>query len=126
MSRVYRGSFSSWQDIAQSFAGVYDWSKDHEKAGALALVGSEPEAVWAEYDQSSYEGSALIVFRRDGKWWHVHASHCSCNGLEDCWTPEEFDPKDHFAALAQGKRLIAQYSVNESAFNSWLKKECEA
>lgn len=43
----------------------------------------------ARYDQEYYEGQAFVLFRKDGKLYEVHGSHCSCNGLEDCWEPEE-------------------------------------
>ena len=43
----------------------------------------------ATYDTGNYEGSAMVVFRKEGKLYEVHGSHCSCYGLEDNWNPEE-------------------------------------
>lgn len=47
----------------------------------------------ARYDQECYEGSAFVLFRKDGKLYEVHGSHCSCYGLEGQWAPEETDWK---------------------------------
>jgi hypothetical protein len=44
---------------------------------------------FAKYEQESYEGSATVIFAHDGKMYMVSASHCSCNGLEDSWSPDE-------------------------------------
>lgn len=43
----------------------------------------------ASYTYEDYEGRAFVLFRRDGKLWEVHGSHCSCYGLEGQWDPEE-------------------------------------
>lgn len=47
------------------------------------------EILFAVYECESYEGSALILFNKDGKLYEVTGSHCSCNGLEGQWSPEE-------------------------------------
>lgn len=51
-------------------------------------VPPEDDIVYACYTYESYEGNALVVFRRDGKLYENNDSHCSCNGLEN-WEPEE-------------------------------------
>jgi hypothetical protein len=51
------------------------------------------EVVVAAYDTSGYDGSAFVLLRKDDKYYEVHGSHCSCNGLEDCWEPEETHPE---------------------------------
>ena len=45
--------------------------------------------VFAAYTCESYEGSALILFEKNDKLYEVSGSHCSCNGLEGQWQPEE-------------------------------------
>jgi hypothetical protein len=45
--------------------------------------------VFAKYEQGGYEGSAVVLFASDGKLFMVSASHCSCNGLEGSWDPDE-------------------------------------
>ncbi len=47
------------------------------------------EILVASYTYECYEGDAYVLFRRDGKLFEVHGSHCSCYGLEDQWEPEE-------------------------------------
>ncbi len=51
------------------------------------------DIVAAHYDIGDYEGEAWVVFIKDGKWYEVHGSHCSCYGLEDQWDPEETFPE---------------------------------
>lgn len=46
------------------------------------------ELVFARIDEGGYEGSAFVLYRRNGKLWEVNDSHCSCNGWEN-WSPEE-------------------------------------
>jgi len=73
---MYFGGFQSIDDIIGQFQ-----IKESELEDAKILA--------AVYDGGSYDGSAMVVFRKDGKLWEVNGSHCSCNGLEDCWSPEE-------------------------------------
>lgn len=47
------------------------------------------EVLFAWYTGWCYEGEAAVVFRKDGKLYEVHGSHCSCYGLEGQWEPEE-------------------------------------
>lgn len=59
--------------------------------GAGILVASYDE------DDGDQSGSAYVLFERGGKFWEVHASHCSCHGLgeenhsggDTQWRPEE-------------------------------------
>lgn len=48
--------------------------------------GVEVLYAWYEYADS---GDAFVLFRKDGKLYEVHGSHCSCYGLEGQWDPEE-------------------------------------
>lgn len=66
--------FDSIEDVESNWAG------EGSLNGAVVIA--------AIYTQESYEGSAMCVFRKDGKLYEVHCSHCSCNGL-DSWSPEE-------------------------------------
>lgn len=45
--------------------------------------------LFAAYENESYEGYAMVIFSKDGKLYEVNGSHCSCNGLEGQWEPEE-------------------------------------
>jgi hypothetical protein len=68
------GDFGSVEDIENMWAGV----------GSL----SEATVIAAIYDTGDYSGDAMVVYRKEGKLYEVHCSHCSCNGL-DSWRPEE-------------------------------------
>jgi len=53
------------------------------------LFPTEEEVLFAAYGGGGYDGTAHVLFTRDGKLYEVNGSHCSCFGLEDQWTPEE-------------------------------------
>ncbi len=70
----YYDNWSHREDIALEYKGV-DIPKDEE-------------IVYAGYTYEDYEGSAIVVFVKDGVLYENNDSHCSCNGLEN-WGPEE-------------------------------------
>lgn len=43
----------------------------------------------ASYTYEDYNGSAFVLFEKNGKLFEVNGSHCSCYGLEGQWEPEE-------------------------------------
>ena len=45
------------------------------------------------YNQDGYEGDAYGLLERDGKYYEVHGSHCSCYGLEGQWELDETTPE---------------------------------
>jgi hypothetical protein len=49
----------------------------------------DKDVLFAAYGRQSYDGYAFVLFQRDGRLYEVHASHCSCMGLEGQWKPEE-------------------------------------
>lgn len=57
------------------------------KAPDDALDGAELLLAW--YGTGSYDGSAFVLYKKDGKLYEVNGSHCSCHGLEEQWQPEE-------------------------------------
>jgi hypothetical protein len=75
MDKFY-GNFSCVEDVI----GAFDIKEaDLKDATIIAAV----------YDGGGYDGSAMVVFRKEGKLYEVHGSHCSCYGLEGQWSPEE-------------------------------------
>lgn len=76
MYEVYNDIFGSKEDIISQFA-----------APATALDGAE--VIYAVYEYEDYSGSAFVLYSKDGKLYEVNGGHCSCNGLEDQWEPEE-------------------------------------
>jgi hypothetical protein len=76
-----------WNDWAEGgeAAMLRDFSVDSKVLeGATVLA--------AAYTYGHYSGSAYVLFEKDGKLFSVNGDHCSCNGLEDQWTPEEVVP----------------------------------
>lgn len=67
--------FSSHEDIFKQF--------DIEPISNINIL-------YAVYNYESYNGEALVIFKdEEGKLYEVNSSHCSCNGLEGTWSPEE-------------------------------------
>lgn len=83
---IYYG-FKNLQDVAGQF-GQFDWSTG-EGIPPEGIFPLEHEVLFALYSTPSWEGYAFVLFKKDGKLYEVHGSHCSCYGLEDQWTPEE-------------------------------------
>lgn len=46
------------------------------------------EILSAEYEYEDYEGTAHVLFRKEGGLYEVVSGHCSCYGLEGTWKPE--------------------------------------
>lgn len=71
---------------------MYDQLDKQEIAHEFEIEESELDGchiLFAAYKNEDYEGSALVLFTKDGKLYEVSGGHCSCNGLEGQWSPEE-------------------------------------
>lgn len=75
----YSGEFKSMDDVVSNF------ETDIEDNIHVHL---------AHYDVDGYDGSAFVLIENTdtGKLYEIHGSHCSCNGLEGQWEPEEVCP----------------------------------
>lgn len=80
----YFGGFKNVEDVRCNFASE---GPDCNKLDDVQLEDSE--VLLASYGGAAYEGDAFVIFMRDGKLYEAHGSHCSCNGLEGQWRPEE-------------------------------------
>ncbi len=69
--------------------------------------------LFAYYLYESYEGDAYVLFKKDNKLYEVNGSHCSCNGLEDQWEPEEMDIKEIEYILKEGNKFYKGGITNE-------------
>jgi hypothetical protein len=69
----------------------------------------------AVYECADYEGSAFVLFERDGKLYEVNGSHCSCYGLEGQWEPTITT----WAALA--KREFSAYQTPDTEWRDEMK-----
>jgi hypothetical protein len=65
---------------------LHDWAKDGE-VQMLRDFGITKDAlegikvILASYTYEEYVGEAYVLFRKDGRLYEVHGSHCSCHGL---------------------------------------------
>lgn len=75
-AQVFEGNFDCVKDVKSEFA-----VKDDSLDNAFVLL--------AWYGYGDYDGSAFVLFERDGKLYEVNGGHCSCHGLEGQWDPEE-------------------------------------
>lgn len=96
MPNQYIEGFSSQKDIIDNYGAPAD-----------ALKNAKVYLAW--YGYGSYEGSSLVIFEKDGKLYEVNGGHCSCNGLEGQWKPEETSWE------ALDMRNLGGYSGSEEA-----------
>ena len=73
---MYLGNFADKEDLMNAF-----------EIDEATLEGCR--ILFAAYENESYDGYAMVIFSKEGKLYEVHGSHCSCNGLEGMWDPEE-------------------------------------
>jgi hypothetical protein len=71
---MFYGRFDSKNDICHQFQ-----IEESDLKGCTIL--------FAAYD-GGYDGTALVVFRRNRKLYEVNGAHCSCYGLQGQWEPE--------------------------------------
>lgn len=61
--------------------------------------------LFAFYENESYEGEAFVLFKENGILYEVNGAHCSCDGLEDQWEPEETTKDSIMHRLEKGRSL---------------------
>lgn len=76
---MYLNGFDDVEDIVSNFKGT----SAQDLANATVL--------FASYSYENYSGKAFVLYVKDNKMYEVYGSHCSCNGLEEQWSPEETD-----------------------------------
>lgn len=90
MSKRYFGSWASWEGMRDDF-----FPKPYSEHSIVYPVPddfpSDDMILFASYGGASYEGDAVVIYLQDDKLYEVHASHCSCYGLEEQWAPEQTD-----------------------------------
>lgn len=74
--QLFLGDFADKEDVIGEFA-----------VNADALDGAFILLAW--YGHADYDGSAFVLYVKDDKLYEVNGGHCSCNGLEGQWKPEE-------------------------------------
>ena len=106
-----------------------DW-KDSGLEGMKSDFGIDDTALdgvtvlLASYGAENYEGSAFVLFERNGKLYEVNGSHCSCFGLSEQnysgesdtqWQPEETTVESMRHRLDEGSLGKDSYCGNEYA-----------
>jgi hypothetical protein len=95
----YFGSFGDVDSVRRAFGRDGD-----------ATFPTDEEIVFAAYgEKEAYSGDGILIWRRDGKLFETSGSHCSCNGLEESWQPEETTPD------ALGIRKLSTYDHEADA-----------
>lgn len=90
-------NFKDTQDMADNFQVPIETFKD------LNIL-----IAW--YGYGSYCGSTFVLYEKDGKLYEVNASHCSCNGLEEQWRPEETSWEALSWILKEGSKFDSECS----------------
>lgn len=93
--------------------------------------------VLASYTYENYSGDAFVLFRgSDSKYYEVNGSHCSCNGLEGDWSPEEISVVElenrikngkflEYGEHGEGPREVMMDFIKDFEFNKNLEKLLE-
>lgn len=106
MTPIYLGNWECKEDMIADFSNVLKpdesckyppGSKEHmrwlnDKDKYEAAINSEEykgNILLASYETGNWEGEAFVLLEKEGKLYEINASHCSCYGLEDQWSPEE-------------------------------------
>lgn len=97
---AYHEIFEGWEDVQREFG----------------IEEPEPEVMFAAYEYENYSGDCLVLFKRDNTLWLVEGSHCSCDGLEGQWIPEEITP----AVLRQITKEIVE---EDEAGDEWSRPD---
>lgn len=123
----YHGGFDSRDTVAQEFdEGTWTpkrWIKDAVFTANPSFPTDE-EIIYASYDRQDYEGYASVLFEQGGCLYEVHASHCSCYGLEDQWKPEATTweaiamRKDHYYAFPPEIITMAKEKISAAGAGS--------
>lgn len=86
-----------------------DWDITEEELNDIDRI------LFYEYSYENYSGNAMLVFEKDGKLYQTTGSHCSCNGLEGQFSPEETSVEE-----LSNYKLKWYYDENDDELNHRL------
>lgn len=104
--QLFLGDFANKEDVKSEFA-----VKDDSLNNAFILL--------AWYGHGDYDGSAFVLFEKGGQLYEVNGGHCSCNGLEDQWDPEETSAEALMHRINEG-HLGSNSYYSENTFGDRL------
>lgn len=105
---VFLEDFGDEEDVIRAFE-----LDQNELNGAYILL--------AWYGGGGYDGSAFVLFERDGKLYEVNGGHCSCYGLEGQWDPEETSATALIHRIKNGNLGNDGYYNNDNFGSKLLK-----
>lgn len=113
---------NDWQnkiDVLTDFAGdPYIWDK--EKELKFKEENKSLNILFGSYGCAYYDGEAWVLFEKDGVFYEVNGSHCSCHGLEGQWEPEEVSLKE-----LEHRLLNGTWGEDDWSDNNFKKELCE-
>lgn len=117
--KTYLGNFDSWKDVVSQFTGS---TYDDVRSKSELKNHPKPEKVYiAKYDIDGYEGSAVVIWRDQGKYYYLSGSHCSCYGLEEAgFDPEIYDSKELLLKFLSRIKYI--YGLSDEEFKYVVNK----
>lgn len=113
---MYLGNFENKQDVIKEFSGYSEPSE----GGTVEDDVKNGKVLLAWYGYGDYDGSAFVLFERDGKLYEVNGGHCSCYGLEGQWDPEETTVEVLRYRITEGELGKSSY-YDEGMFDTKLK-----
>ena len=105
---VYLGNFTCKKDVLNEFACAEDELKNCK-------------VLLAWYGYGDYDGSAFVLFEKNGQLYEVNGGHCSCYGLEGQFEPEETTVEALRHRIQEGYLGQSDY-YDEGVFDVSLKK----
>ncbi len=99
---------------------LHDWAESGLEGlkNDFQITGQELEGVeilLASYSYECWSGEAFVLFRKNGRYYEVNGSHCSCYGLEGQWNPEEADLNELWNRVQNGTFGRDTWTGNEFA-----------
>jgi hypothetical protein len=142
---VYLNYWNEYLDVISDFEGIcinaksynadkYDdidycslldeksWLEEKQKMKDALKKYNYVNILFASYDRDCCYGEAFVLFQNklDEKLYEVNGHHCSCNGLEYDWSPDEIHLKELENRLLNGK-----FGNDENGYNFFKKELCE-
>ena len=102
------------------YKNIEAWNEHKREAKNALALHKEEKILFATYTYENYSGSAWVLFTKGGKLYEVNGGHCSCNGLEGQWEPEEVSLKELKNRVLNGSFGNDEY--NGGDFKNELKK----
>lgn len=98
------------------YSGFKGWKELNE---AYGIKEPQPKFIFAFYDSDRYEGSSIVITSDDAVSFRINdASHCSCYGLSECWSPTGGHSREAVKRI-MGSRLAG--TAYRKDFRDWFR-----